>query len=244
MTRTVRPKWEGNVTTCGQCGADTVDEQGVCHTCGWHAPRPSSAELYDDVDTDDDLDGAPSLGETRAAEVAEAPAVSSTGRYSAAPVVERTTDMPRYTAANHSTPYPGERARTSAGGTGRFCGTCGARVAPGEMYCGQCGSPVGQLTGTATGRVAAPATLSNGAATGWSDVEGDAPTEAFVVSQRGYSRPGAATPFPTGRYGQPSGVQAPATSSTRTMRVIFGMLCLVGSLVSAAAAVIVALQGK
>lgn len=234
------------MTTCEQCGADTVDEQGVCHTCGWHAPEPASADLYDAVEPDEDLDDAPSLGETRAAEVADAPATSSTGRYSAAPVVERTTDMPRFTAAGagHSEPHPGGRARPSGGATGQFCGACGARIAGGEMYCGQCGSPVGQMGGTATGRVGMPMTLANGTGTGWSEVEGDAPTEAFAVSQRGYTRPGSSTPFPTGRYGQTSGVPVPATNSTRTMRVIFGALCLVGSLVSALAAVIVALQGK
>lgn len=232
------------MTTCEQCGADTMDEQGVCHTCGWQAPQPSSVELHDEVDADDDQDGAPSLGETRAAQVADAPAVTSTGRYSAAPAIERTTDMPRFTAASHSEPELGARARTSAGGTGRFCGTCGARVAPGEMYCGQCGSPVGQLSGTMTGRVDAPVTLGNGTATGWSEVEGDAPTEAFVVTQRGYSRPGSATAFPTGRYGQQADARVTTPNSTRTMRVIFGVLCIAGSLVSALAAVIVALQGK
>lgn len=232
------------MTTCEQCGADTIDEQGVCHTCGWNTPQPSSAELYDEVDADDELDGAPSLGETRAAEVADAPSASSTGRYSAAPVIERTTDMPRYTGVRQTEPPPSTRARTSASGAGRFCGTCGARVAPGEMYCGQCGSPVGQLNGTMTSRVGAPMTLAGGTAAGWSEAEGDAPTEAFAASQRGFSRPGGATAFPTGRYGQQTGVQAAAPSSTRTMRVIFGVLCLAGSLVSAAAAVIVALQGK
>ena len=95
-----------------------------------------------------------------------------------------------------------------------------------------------------TGHVAAPATLGNGTAAGWSEVEGDAPTEAFVVSQRGYSRPGSATPYSTGRYGQQSGAQVSTPNSTRTMRIIFGVLCIAGSLVSALAAVIVALQGK
>ena len=233
------------MTTCEQCGADTVDEQGVCHTCGWRASQPSSADLYDEVEAEDDIDESPSLGETRAAEAADAPSLASAGRFSAAPVVERTTDMPHNTLATHSEPHPGGgRARTSSGATGRFCGTCGARVAGGEMYCGQCGSPVAQLSGTATGRVGMPMTLGNGTLAGWSQAEGDAPTEAFVVSQRGLSRPGSSTPFPAGPYGHTSGVPATATSSTRTMRVIFGVLCLVGSLVSAAAAVIVALQAK
>ena len=201
--------------------------------------------MYDDLDHDDDVDDAPSLGETRAAEVADAPAGSATGRYSVAPapVVERTTDMPRYTQ-DRPPARPGTRAHTSAGGIGNFCGTCGARIALGEMYCGQCGSPVGQAAGATTGRVGVPATRVNGSAAGWSDAEGDAPTEAFAVSQAGYPRGFSSTPYPAGRYGQQSGVATPASGSSRTMRIIFGLLCLTGSLVSAAAAVIVALQGK
>lgn len=234
------------MTTCEQCGADTVDEQGLCHTCGSRARQVASdAAHYEDGD-ESDADNSPSLGETRAAEVPNAPAAPVSLRYSAAPapVIERTTDMPRYAPTGPSEPRMGTRARTSAGGTGRFCGTCGARIVAGEMYCGQCGSPVGQATGTQTGRVGAPTHLGNGTGDAWSDGGGDEPTEAFVVAQQGYTRGApSATAYPRSRYGQATNAPV-APSSSRTMRVIFGVLCLAGSLVSAAAAVIVALQGK
>ncbi|HKV86295.1 MAG TPA: hypothetical protein VJN88_17215 [Ktedonobacterales bacterium] len=231
------------MTTCEQCGANTVDEQGLCHTCGWRARQTASdAALFEDGN-DSEADDSPSLGETRAAEAPNTPAPPVSVRYSAAPapVIERTTDMPRYAPTGPAEQRMGTRARTSAGGTGRFCGTCGARIVAGEMYCGQCGSPVGQATGTQTGRVGAPTHLGNGTGSVWSDGAGDEPTEAFVVAQQGYPRALPATGYPQSRYGQAT--NAPATpSSSRTMRVIFGVLCLAGSLVSAAAAVIVALQ--
>ncbi len=237
------------MTTCEQCGADTVDEQGLCHTCGWRARQlASDAAPYEDSD-ESDADNSPSLGETRAAEVPNAPAAPVSLRYSAAPapVIERTTDMPRYAPTGPTGPTEprmGTRARISAGGTGRFCGTCGARIVAGEMYCGQCGSPVGQATGTQTGRVGAPTRLGNGTGDDWSEGAGDEPTEAFVVARQGYTRGApSVTAYPRSGYGQATYASV-APSSSRTMRVIFGVLCLAGSLVSAAAAVIVALQGR
>jgi uncharacterized OB-fold protein len=234
------------VTTCEQCGADTVDEQGLCHTCGWRARQSASDAASVEDGDESDVDNSPSLGETRAAAVPNSPAAPVSLRYPAAPapVIERTTDMPRYAPTGPTEPRMGTRARISAGGTGRFCGTCGARIVAGEMYCGQCGSPVGQATGTQTGRVGASTPVGNRTGDAWSEGAGDEPTEAFVVAQRGYTHGApSATAYPQSRYGQATNVQ-PAPSSSRTMRVIFGVLCLAGSLVSAAAAVIVALQGK
>jgi predicted amidophosphoribosyltransferase len=50
---------EANVTTCEQCGANAVDERGICGNCGWEADARAFREDED----------AQSLGETRAAEV-------------------------------------------------------------------------------------------------------------------------------------------------------------------------------
>jgi hypothetical protein len=85
----------------------------------------------------------------------------------------------------------------------------------------------------------------------WSTDDGNAPTEeipelppAYVNP---YAQPMGQSPMsgPYGSMGYASGLGAPAldtpTGTSRTMRIVVGILCLLGSVISAAAAIILAL---
>ena len=215
-----------NVNTCVQCGADAVDARGICRVCGWSA-RDNAYDTSDET---------PSLGETRAADIPP-------GGYGASGLTAQTARNSRMN------PYPTEtRPTVSAGGAtsgGRFCGTCGARLESGIAFCGQCGTPV--ATGTASGlRATGQEQYRVG---GWSDDDGNEMTEAIIPGATGYNGfgrsgvgqglPYGGTPYhPTG-YTPARG--ASAQSSSRTTRLVVGILCLVGSVVSASAAIILAL---
>lgn len=234
---------ELRVRTCENCGADTVDSRGICQNCGWSESDRSSSS--------------PSLGETRAAQIPVPPtdgrgmATSSRIQPNVAPhyPFERTVDMPR------NTPTVSPLSRTGVSGpnvagtqssTSRYCGTCGARIEPGEVFCGQCGTPVG-AGGTSLGAYGG----GRGSGSGryrveddevWSPGQGDALTEAIL--------PGPPAPMPAqfgrGAVSSPYGATyAPASGyddagSARTTRIVWGILCLVASLLLAAAAVGVA----
>ncbi len=212
------------VSICEQCGADAVGTDGVCGNCGWQLPDSAPAE-----------DDAISLGETRAADVPPAQARSGTSL----PRLERTSQMPYFTPGS---PVAGRGLGTQTS-TSRYCGTCGARVAAGEAFCGQCGTPVGGSSadfGTSLNVPGAgPARYHVGM--GWSDGEGDAPTEAFGVSQGSRYPYAGGTPYAQMGYGREA-QGAGASSSSRTIRIVAGVLCLAGSLVSAIAAVILAVH--
>lgn len=216
------------MTTCENCGADTVDARGVCRACGWQAG--------DDVTIDDD---SPSLGQTRAADAAEPPRGSA--QWSAGGASARTQATAQYRAGSGATP-PSPRGGAGAG-TARFCGTCGARLEPGEAFCGQCGTPVG-ASGDYTRNVPAGPTSryyagGNGA---WSSGGDDAYTEEYTApplpAAAPYNRPSA----PGGGVYTPANFGATAAPvESRAGRVVFGLLCIVGSLISAAGAVYLAL---
>lgn len=232
---------EANVTTCEHCGAEAMDEQGQCHNCGWSAAND---------------DGEPSLGETRAADVAPAgaPATHATGSPQAYP--DRTVDLPRYGATSRPTVASGRPANAgtpslTGGPATRFCGACGARITGTEAFCGQCGTPVGGASDPSYGTVLSPAPhtptgYQPGASSGWANVQGDAPTEAIIAPPPPSVRGLPSNPYSQVSYGSRVGTAPPQTpapaSSSRTGRIVFGILCIVGSLISAAAAVILALQ--
>lgn len=222
-----------NVTTCEQCGADAVNTQGVCANCGWQAPEGRYVG-----------DDSPSLGETRAADVPGA-------RYTQTPPPRfpRTAEMPRPGQPSRTSgPASGSSMGTSAG-TARYCGTCGARIATGEAFCGQCGTPVG-ASGGDFGTVNMPAGTASRyqiGGTGWSTGGGDAPTEEWAAPlANGYPRTQAGAPYTPPMYASGPNISpasAPgAGGSGRTTRIAFGVLCLVGSIVSAVAAVILAVH--
>src|SRR5215469_15139652 len=171
---------ELRVRTCINCGADTVDSRGICQNCGWSESDRNSSS--------------PSLGETRAAQIPMSPtdnrgmATSSRLQTNVAPQYpfERTVDMPRNTPPVSPTRSgaSGPNMGGTQGGTSRYCGTCGARIEPGEVFCGQCGTPVG-AGGNSLGA------YSGGRSSGsgryrmeddddvWSPGQGDALTEAI-----------------------------------------------------------------
>lgn len=220
--------------TCEQCGADQVDARGICQNCGWRASGRSFTATSSN----------PSLGETRAADL---PA-SALAAERAAPV-GRTAGANQY-QQNQQTPPQYESAApvtpSAARPTTSFCGTCGARLEPGQVFCGQCGAPVSVAPyGTALSPVAGQRSgFYPGDDAAWSAQDGNALTEA-VAPVAGYGGMRAAGSVPYGnRYG--SGMQPPAAIPTsdgsRTTRLVLGVLCLCGSLFSAIAAIVVALS--
>ncbi len=213
------------MTTCERCGANAVDALGVCRACGWETAGTGL----------DELDDTPSLGETRAADLPPGVRLPDTGAaYQADAAADRTKALPHFPStiqtADPSTP-------PSPTGTGRFCGACGARIVGSEAFCGQCGTPVGMATGIQHGSSfgmppAPPSPYQLGSAPAWPSPEGDAPTEAFVASPLArYSGPGYAS-VNTAQAGGPS----------RGVRIVVGALCLVGSVVSAITAVLLAIR--
>jgi hypothetical protein len=211
--------------TCEQCGADAVDASGVCRNCGWQASDTGF----------DEEDGAPSLGETRAADVppnvADARVPSRPGATPAHGVSE-----PEYGPPRQST--------LLAGQTVRYCGTCGARIGPGEAFCGQCGTPVGSSPGDyGAGRDVTTSAASRyyvGENRLWAPEQGDAPTEAYAPTpSMPYNRPLQGAPYSRPGYG--SGVDMPGAQAggpSRTARIVLGLLCLLGGIASAAGAII------
>jgi zinc-ribbon domain len=122
---------------------------------------------------------------------------------------------------------PGRMNAPTPGATSsRFCGACGARIEPGQTFCGQCGTPV---AASGVFSAAAPAVSEDsghyivGAYPQWDPADRDAPT---VVD----------APIRGGHRVAPTG-----DSSGRALRIIFGVLCLLGSLISAIAAIVLAL---
>ena len=232
------------MTTCEQCGADAVNTRGVCEECGWQAATTGGA--FDD--------SSPSLGETRAADVPFAPAEqrSTAAPGTRAPItpmppLERTTGRPNQPAAPRTSVEPQQRYSTASPvSTSRYCGTCGARIAPGEAFCGQCGTPVG--AGSNLGTSLQPASGQYGryqieSNSTWSPAQGDAPTEAFIPSSgQPYVRGFSSAPNARGGYSPSTGAPAtPADASARTGRIIVGVVCLIGSLASAIGAIVLAL---
>jgi hypothetical protein len=213
--------------TCNHCGADAVDASGTCRACGWRATE----------DTMGLSAGVPSIGETRAADAFVPPPQPQLIRRAAPPT--------RVAAADSPPSRP--TGRTPAVGT-RYCGTCGAIIGPGEQYCGQCGTPVSAASGTELRTALRPTPSAPGRYQDeshyddepWSPYDNNAATEAYVASvpgSMGQSYPGYARSMPgaySGGYTQPAG-------GNRELRVVLGILCILGGLISGAAAIVLAI---
>lgn len=222
------------MTTCEQCGADAVDAQGRCLNCGWQVPT-----------SDYDEDSSPSLGETRAADIPDAvEARGSRVSQAPAPRFERTAQMPEYGPPQPQPTRGGPNTPPLSGGTGmtgtaRYCGACGARITGNEAFCGQCGTPIGATGGFGSAMDQQQTRYQVGGTGGWQQGAGDDPTEMFVPAPANPYQQRSGVPYhPTG-YGPAA--PRPADSS-RTVRIVFGILCLAGSIGSAAAALVLALK--
>jgi hypothetical protein len=201
------------VSVCQHCGADAVGRNGVCAACGWRASVRSSMNESDPQATKADDPAA-----TRADAGARTPGAlraGGSGLFAYAPQTNRPSNTPG--RINAATPAP-----TST----RFCGACGARIEPGQTFCGQCGTPV---SASGVFSAASPAVTSEsghyivGAYPEWDARDRDAPT---VVD----------APIRGGNRARPV-----ENVSGRALRVIVGVLCLLGSLISAIAAIVLAL---
>jgi hypothetical protein len=187
------------------------------------------------------MDETPSLAETREADV-PAPVRSSLLAPTPGPARAATTGgRSRY--ADQSTVGPGGRATGADLGQGpssRYCGTCGARIEAGKQFCGQCGSPIfpaaGLEEGTALQRAVFPGV--RGPADSWSAADQDAPTEEFGP----YGMGGYAQPYGTSGYYARAGTTSAAQRSDT--RILIGIFCVLGGLLSAAAAIILAVAPR
>lgn len=211
---------------CERCGANAVDVDGVCQECGWRGGGSRTG----------DYGSSPSLAQTRAADI---PPLARP-----APNVRRTAPgapflPPRGPSATSARPFDRPNATLSGGlSTSHFCGSCGARIEPGQQFCGQCGaassfgvsSPEHGTELQRTRFTPAPSGSMSGA---WSTDEYDAPTEAFSDALPSLA-PGYSSTGPRSYGAQSRGV-------SREVRIVFGILCILGGLVSGAGAIILAL---
>lgn len=222
--------------TCERCGADAVDARGRCHNCGWQMPTATYT----------DQGSSPSLGETRAAQV---PA-GTTGRTGAVPPTQgagANPARPVRALGGGLPPVPASGGRGS-----RYCGTCGAPLEPGRAFCGQCGTPVAEAGGYGAAVPAGAQRYQVGSSSErWVAEDGDSPTEEFSDVPPAYQNPYGSSPVQaplSGPYGAnmgyTSGVGAPPlttpSGNSRSVRIVLGMLCLLGSAVSAVAAILLA----
>jgi hypothetical protein len=231
------------VTTCERCGADTLDARGHCATCGWQVPF---ATLEED-------ESSPSLGETRAAVVPDAePWTARSALQSASgDRFGQTASMPPNLQRSPSSPKPPAhtllRSAPPAGASARYCGVCGARISADEVFCGQCGTPVGMPSGdyaTVNGPEGSRR-YADERVDQWAPVQHDELTEAYALAApSGYGYGGS------GRQYRPAGYASgyfntytqQVSSGARNVRIVVGILCLAGSLVSAAAAIVLAIH--
>jgi zinc ribbon protein len=147
---------------------------------------------------------------------------------------KRTAATGQYPRARQ-TPPPGGRATPAPPpAAGRFCGTCGARLEPGSAFCGQCGTPVttsGVHSTKMRATSAGPGFYRASAGGAWDEADeadGDARTVAELPMEQVFGGGGYAD-------------YAPADDNSRTQRLIFGVLCLIGSFVLAVAAIVLAI---
>ena len=220
------------MATCEHCGADAVDATGTCRSCGWHAGE----------DTMDLAAETPSLGETRAADAFVPPRPPL--------LIQRGTPPTRVAAP--AAPMSRTTGRVPSVGT-RYCGTCGAQLEPGEQYCGQCGTPASAASGTELRTSLRPTPNAPGryrdepdpGEEGWNPYDHDAPTEAYAPSVHagmGQSYPGYGRSMP-GAYAGGYPDQA-RRGPNRELRIVLGILCILGGLVSGAGAIILAIVGR
>lgn len=117
--------------------------------------------------------------------------------------------------------------------TTRFCGTCGAVLEPGRPFCGQCGTPVSTSGVHSTGMrpMSSGSGLYRQSSVGWGEADGDAPTVAEMPMGDLY-----------GGYGAAYSEDVAAEDSSRALRIVVGVLCLIGSFATAVAAIVIALH--
>lgn len=229
------------MTTCEHCGADAVDAQGTCRACGWHADDKTLNLVAD----------TPSLGETRAADI-PVPARSPLLIRREAPQTPQAPLTPPTRTGGPASPTSRATGRVPSVST-RYCGTCGARIETGEQYCGQCGTPIAANAGTELRTAMRPTPDAPGRYPGeanrgeeaWNPYDNDAPTEGYAPSLHGglgQSYPGYVRGVP-GAYPGEYGGQV-RRGPNRELRIVLGILCILGGLVSGAGAIILAFVGR
>jgi len=236
-----------------------VDARGLCQNCGWNA----AINRYEDLEN-----SSPSLGETRAADAQYAWGAAGGAQGTAGPGPVAAPQGRDYGTSLYTQPggnlangsqvsRGGYGAPARVSGDARYCGTCGARIETGQAFCGQCGTPVTSPSNGDLGTSFSPSPQSNarpsqyrvGDNQDWATVDGEAHTEMFspaVAARGGYNsdnqgglRYPSGTPY--SQNGYQSGYPVAARGSARGSRILFGVLCLVGSAISGIAAIVVAI---
>ena len=205
------------MSVCQHCGADAVGAGGVCAVCGWRASARSNMNESDPQATRADDPAA-----TRADGSLRAPGglrAGGSGLFAYAPRSNGPANSPANTPGRVS-------AATPAPASTRYCGACGARIEPGQTFCGQCGTPVSASGVFSSGMTSVSSDSGHyivGGYPEWDPKDRDAPTVVDAPVRGGY--------------------RAPSTgdASGRALRIIVGVLCLLGSLISAIAAIVLAI---
>jgi hypothetical protein len=211
--------------TCQRCGADAMSADGRCEACGWRRGDDRAREP----------DSSPSLAQTRAADI---PPLARP------PFAARGGPSVPFATGGGGQMMPPARLQSRPGSTmsgagARHCATCGAPIEAGQQFCGECGAAVANMGvsgpeyGTQLHRSHYPSATVGSSADAWSPTDYDAPTEEFLPLS-----PGMAPGYPhvTGR-----GSGVPSRGMSREMRIVFGILCILGGLVSGAGAIAIAL---
>lgn len=223
---------------CEHCGADAVNVDGVCQQCGWraaHGPYTRGASVT------------ALSAETRAADIPP----GNLPHYGArAPVRSAPFAVGPSVMAPRSAPLPPRMQHASGripGGppSSAFCGSCGAPFESGQQFCGRCGAPIAPSGGSGAdqGTVMRQSARDDDpyapppGSDPWAPNEFDAPTEEF--SHMLGTTPGG---YQAGGYpGAPGYATQPPTDGSAEMRVVLGILCILGGLLSGVGAIIVAL---
>jgi hypothetical protein len=201
------------MSVCQHCGADAVGADGVCAVCGWRASARSSMNESDPQATRADDPAA-----TRADGTSRAPGglrAGGSGLFAYAPRSNGPANTPGRVSS--ATPAPAST---------RYCGACGARIEPGQTFCGQCGTPVSASGVFSSGMTSVSSDSGHyivGGYPEWDPDDRDAPTVVDAPIRGGYRAPSS------------------GDASGRALRIIVGVLCLLGSLISAIAAIVLAI---
>lgn len=217
---------------CQNCGSERVGADGVCANCGWSADTAASAYGTKPVQTV----GANDLGATRESTAfprgprpgMNLPGTNVAGGNPGQGLLSRSAasgpsgpstpsaprvDTPDLMADDDLDEVPPEDEIED------FCGNCGAPIQHGRTFCGKCGAPV--TRGGVGQTTASSRHVAYDIPPPWRPEDREAPTQLDIQASGGAAQ--AATGL---------------TPQQRAIRIGLGILCLLGSLVTAVLAIL------